>query len=382
MNNNSSIIYTMKHKFFGLLIIWILIISLISTGCAQDEETYGFDSEKGLIAIGYVELEEVNINAKTPGKIAKLNVQEGQNVAPGDVIAEIENDQLIAKRSQVEAKVDQAKKAVELQSNIIEAKINQATGAYQAAQAQLEKAQQGARDQELEQAKAYFELMQATYERIEQLYENGAVAAQKLDEAKAELKVAEEKYKLAQEGAQAEDISAAEGLLKQAEGALAEANASKLQVQLAQQQYEEALAALEEVDTLIEDTKIKAPRAGIITEVNCKEGELVSSGMPIAKISDFNNILINVNIYETELQAIKLNQEVLVKFPSTGDAIFKGTVAKISSKSGFATKKATNNLDRDILAYKVVVKLQENGENNIFPGMTSYVQFVNHPELK
>jgi HlyD family secretion protein len=133
---------------------------------------------------------------------------------------------------------------------------------FQAAQAQLNKAQEGARSQEIEQAKAYYEMMEKTYARVLKLYDKGAIPAQKKDEVETQLKVAKEQYSMALEGARQEDVEAAQGLAIQAAGALSAAYASKLQVHLAEQKYQEALAGLDEVNSLIADTKIIAPMSG------------------------------------------------------------------------------------------------------------------------
>lgn len=359
------------------ILILTLALSFLLSGCGkQTAHVSGFNPEEGLILTGNVETQETDLNTKIPGKISKLYVEEGMEIKAGYLIAEIDNTQLLAKKAQIEAKVQMAKEAVELQKRIVDSNIKQASGAYKAAQAQLDKAHQGARNQELEQAKIYYEMMQKTYERVEKLYEKGAIAAQKKDEAEAQLKIAEQTYSLAQEGAQKQDITAAEGLVDKASGALIAANASKMQIQLAEQQYQEALAGLAEIESLIADTKIIAPKDGTVVEVNCAESELVSTGMPIVTIADLSNLELSLQVLESDLTQVKLGQKVRVKFIGTGEQLFEGTIKRISSKPGFATQKATNNQDSDVLAYEVKVEM-ENLENvEVYPGMTAYVQIA------
>ncbi|WP_227762422.1 HlyD family secretion protein [Zhaonella formicivorans] len=371
----------MKQKKTVHYIILPLLFTIFLGGCGEKTpaSTGGFDPDNGLIVSGIVETEEVDLNTKIPGKITKIYIEEGQEVQAGDLIAEIDNSQLLAKKAQVEAQVKAAKEAVELQSKIADSNVAQAEGAYKAALAQLEKAKKGARSQELEQAKTYFEMMQKTYERVTKLYEKGAVSQQKKDEAEAQLKIAEQKYSLAKEGAEQEDIEAAAGLVDKAQGALAAANAGKLQVQLARQKYEEAKAGLAEVESLLADTRVLAPKSGTITELNSKEGELVSTGMPIATIADLKHLELNLKVLETDLGQVGLGQKVNVKFAGTGNKVFKGTVKKIGAKPDFATKKALNNQESDILAYEVKVVVDNLEGARIYPGMTAYVQFPKQP---
>ena len=219
-------------------------------------------------------------------------------------------------------------------------------------------------------------MMVKTYARVSSLFDKGAIPAQKKDEVATQLAVAKEQYAMAQEGARTEDVQAAQGLANQAAGALSAANASKMQVDLAEQKYQEALAGLAEVDSLLADARIIAPKKGTVVELNCEPGELVSSGMPIATIGDLQNINLTLNVFESDLAGIQPGQEVAVHFTGTGDKIFAGTVKRISSKPHFATQRSTNNQEDDVLAYDVKVAVSQLGETTIYPGMTAYVQFA------
>lgn len=366
-----------KLPFLLLIVLLLILTSLFAAACSRANASGGgFDPEQGLVVSGTVESEEVDLNTKIPGKIAHIYVEEGQEVKAGDLIAEIDSTQLQAKKAQVEAQVKMAQEAVELQKKITDANVEQASGVFQAAQAQLNKAQEGARSQEIEQAKAYYEMMEKTYARVLKLYEKGAIPAQKKDEVETQLKVAKEQYSMALEGARQEDVEAAQGLAIQAAGALSAAYASKLQVELAEQKYQEALAGLDEVNSLIADTKIIAPKSGTVVELNCAEGELVSSGMPIATIGDLKEIFLNLNVYESDISQVHIGQEVKVRFNGLPNQTFTGIVKRISSKPSFATKKATSNQEDDVLAYEVKVKVTNLDEIRVYPGMTAYVQFV------
>ena len=228
-----------KLPFLLLIVLLLILTSLFAAACSRANASGGgFDPEQGLVVSGTVESEEVDLNTKIPGKVARIYVEEGQEVKAGDLIAEIDSTQLQAKKAQVEAQVKMAKEAIELQKKITDANVEQASGIFQAAQAQLNKAQEGARSQEIEQAKAYYEMMEKTYARVLKLYEKGAIPAQKKDEVETQLKVAKEQYSMAVEGARQEDVEAAQGLANQAAGALSAANASKLQVELARLSYD------------------------------------------------------------------------------------------------------------------------------------------------
>jgi len=156
---------------------------------------------------GQVEAREYNISSKVPGRIEQVMVQRGDQVAVGDLLYVINSPEL-------------------------NAKLMQAEGGRDAAQAQLEKADKGARIHQItaskdqwRKAQAAAKLRYATYLRINNLFEDGVLARQKRDEAFTQWqaanytqKAALAMYEMAKEGAREETKAAAAGQAKMAEG--------------------------------------------------------------------------------------------------------------------------------------------------------------------
>ena len=210
----------------------------------------------------------VNIFANIPGKLTVLNVNEGDQVNTGDVLAETDARELhlALKQAQAALKAAEAQVSItkatarikiEVQAEIAHASLDaaeaqlaqaralseakgtsqfkQATAAVTAAEATLKKALKGARDQEVQQAKAAvsgakasLENAQANFQRVQTLHEKEAISDQNFDSAKAQLDTAKaqhesviEQFKLVEEGARQEDITAAEAQLQQAQASLA-----------------------------------------------------------------------------------------------------------------------------------------------------------------
>lgn len=320
---------------------------------------------------GTVEGTEVDLNSKIPGRIVKLLVSEGDQVKAGQVIAKISDDELKAKETQALALVQaakdtlsQAEQGAALQEKISLSNITKASGAMNAAQAQLDKAHKGARSQEIIQAQANFDLWNKTYARVQRLYNQGAVPAQKLDEVKTQLEVARQTLSLANEGARQEDIRSAQGLVDQARAGVEAANAGMLQIKMAKDQvqaakakYNQALGGLQEVQAYLKDTEVRAPIDGTITMLAVDPGELISSGMPIATVTDTQNLWVEVKVKETELPKISLGQKAKVTLASNPGQSLPGTVVRIAKKPDFAAKRATNDRgEQDIFAYGVKIK--------------------------
>jgi len=370
------------------IVLAVLAAALILTGCSTSADSNGkeniFGTSEGLVYQGTIEAKEVSINSKIPGRILKILVEEGAEVKAGDVLVEIESEELKAKKAQAEALLQQAMAGYEAakgQEDAAQAGYDAAKGQLDAANSQLQKAENGARAQEIAQAQAYYELMQKTYDRVQKLYEKGAVSAQKRDEVYTQLEVAKQQLSIAKEGARVEDKSGAQALVNQAmagvQAALAKVDQAKAATQAAAEKVEQAKAGVAEVEAYLKDTKIAAPINGVVTEINAHEGELVSTGMSIAVVSDIENAWIEVQVKETDLEKITLGQNVEVKVPSYSKETFKGKVVRINQKPDFATKRATNdNGDFDIMSFGVKVELDDRGSKALRPGMTAFVRFV------
>lgn len=344
----------MKTKLAVLVLGGILLLTGCSGAEGAEQGAALYPEGEGIQAQGTIEVKEVSINTKVPGKVEAIKMEEGQEVKAGDLLISIASGEIQAKKGQLEAQIKQAQAAYKA-----------AQGQTEAARAQLAKAQNGARTEEIQQAKAAYELMEKTYERVNKLYEVGAVSEQKKDEVATQLEVSKQQYNMAQEGARSEDISAAQALVTQALS-MEEAAKGKL---------DQAKAGLEEVEVYLKDTQITSPISGTVTEVNVEEGELVSTGMSLATLSDLEKPWVEVQVKETDLASLYLQQPVKIKIPAYSDEIFTGKVVRINQKADFATKRATNdNGDFDIISFGVKIEI-DGGDTVIRPGMTAFVLF-------
>lgn len=318
------------------LLTWCLIIFVtifIVSGCSSIEKEASASSNT-LVVTGRVEATEVDVSSKIPGRIMNLRVKEGMEVKEGALLFQIDPKDLEVKKLQAEA-------------------------AVKAAEAQLNKALNGARKQQITQAKsvlaqaeAQVQLLEKKYERLLPLYEAEALPEDQLHELETKLNVARMQMDAARaqldlvlEGAQGEDIQALEA------------------------QYEGAKAKLKEVLINLEETEITAPISGNISMVICEQGELVGAGMPVITITDYSDVWVEVNIDETEIGKVKLGQGAEIRSKAYPQEILKGEVISINKNPDFAIKKSTNELnDQDIISYAVKIKLNAS-DKQLYPGM-------------
>ena len=298
-----------KKVIVALLII--VILGAIGYGVLKSTQ----HNEPEVITLqGQMQMQQTSIAAKVPGRIAQILVIEGDMVTIGQQL-------------------------IKMDSPEINAKINQARAGKQMAQSQLDKAENGARPQEIAQAKAAWlankaasDLAANTYERINRLYEEGLMARQKRDEAFAQslatqgqTEAARLQYDLAMEGARSEDKSAATAQVAQVDAKL-----------------DEALVAKEEAN-------LKSPIAGIVDNVIVSPGEVIGEGVPLLTLVDINKQWVVLNVTETYLNQFAIGQQFTGTIPalSSPDQPFTKsfTVYATSTLSDFATWRPTNSDD-------------------------------------
>ena len=119
-------------------------------------------------------------------------------------------------------------------------------------------------------------------------------------------------------------------------------------------------AKLKEVNTQYDYLKIKAPNDGLIIKKSIKAGELAMPSFPALILTDLSNLLIKTDISETNLNSIKIGQEVNIEIASQNFKT-KGIIEAIIPNTNGMT-------------HSFVLKISFNKENfHIYPGMYSKI---------
>ena len=327
-NNTAQTTNSTKSIILGIGIIAILMVLIASAG-------FIFFGEKEDIITGQVEVDEIRIAGKVPGRIAEFLVEEGQSVKEGDTLVRIYSPEVLAKLEQAEA----AKAAAEAQNQkaIAGARKEQKEGAYELWQ----------------KAKAGLEVAEKSFARVERLFKEGVVPAQKYDEVLAQLKAmqateraARSQYDMAINGAQREDKMAAQALVARASGAISE------------------------VDAYMKESALLAPSAGTVSEIFPHKGELVGTGAPIMNIADYTATRVLCAVREDKLAKIKHGSKLKATVPALGDKAIELSVVKMKDMGSYATWKATKPRDEhDLRTFELTLKPTTSIEG-LLPGMT------------
>ncbi|MEN6326471.1 MAG: efflux RND transporter periplasmic adaptor subunit [Syntrophomonas sp.] len=304
---------TISKRTAIVLVIGLVIVLGTAAYYSTREPVLGKGKET-LIVQSTLEMTEVNINAQIAGQIKQINIKEGDKVTRGMVLAAIDSNTLLAQKAQCEAGIEAMK-----------AQIGQAQAMEAGARATLQKVVKGAKPEEISQAKASFDLKQDNYDRKKSLCDGGAISKAELEAAATECEISKNQYQLLINGASQEDIAAAK----------ANVNAASSSISALQAQLKKAEASLAEIETYINKTVITTPADGIVTQLNVEAGELISTGLPIAVITEISDAWIQCSIMEDKLGQIKPGQAVKVTFPAYPGKTFCGRIAIINKSADF-----------------------------------------------
>ncbi|ATA94286.1 hemolysin secretion protein D [Capnocytophaga canimorsus] len=297
-----------------------IVIALLVFGTVIGLSIWFFASSEPDYLQGQVEARQINVAPKVPGRVKTIYKKEGEYVKAGELLLELESTEL-------------------------DAKLAQAQAAKSAALAQSNKAQRGARSEQIQgaynlwqQAKVAAELAEKTYQRVSNLYQDKVLPAQKKDEAYTQMialqkqeQAALSQYEMAKNGARSEDKEAASALVAQAQGVITEVEAYK------------------------EGAKVFAPADAEIQSIIPNEGEIVNAGYPVMNLIDTNDQWVVFNIREDKMKQYKIGNKFKGIVPALGNQQIEMEVKHIAVQADFATwtaTKAKGDFDRKTFAIK------------------------------
>jgi HlyD family secretion protein len=287
---------------------------------------------------GQVEVSEYRVSSKVPGRILEIRVKEGDYVKVGDTLAILDAPEVRAKMEQARSAEDAAA-ALELKAQN-GARQEQIQGAYQVWQ----------------QAKAGLEIAEKSYQRIQRLFDEGVVSAQKRDEVyanykamEAQCKAAESQYQMAQNGARREDKLAAAAQVGRAKG------------------------AVQEVNSYIHETVQIAQMEGEVSSIYPKVGELVGTGSPIMTISMMQDMWGSFNVREDQLNGMQVGSTIKAFVPAFNKEV-EMKVYYLKDQGSYAVWKATKaNGQYDLKTFEVRARPTEKFEG-LRPGMSLIIK--------
>ncbi|MDH6085808.1 efflux RND transporter periplasmic adaptor subunit [Umezakia ovalisporum] len=313
-----------------------------------------------------VPVQSVNISPKTPGVLAKLYVEQGDRVDQGKVLARMDVGEIPAQIQQNRANLAQA-------------------------QAQLNQARGGNRTQEIAQGKAQVDAAQAQVNftesqvnRYGKLTEQGVTSQQQLEQyisenqrAKASLVEAQKRLSLLESGSRSEEIAVREAAVTEARAALLLLQSGSRPEEIARLEavVKAAEGQLQAAEVRLQDTVIRAPLSGIVTQKYANVGAFVTpttsastsaSATSSSIVAVARGLEVLAQVPEVDIGRIEPGQQVEIVADAYPDQVFKGNVRLIAPEAV---------VEQGVTSFQVRVAL-DTGINKLRSGLNVNLTFL------
>lgn len=295
---------------------------------------------------GHVEATEVRVAPVVGGRILDLKVSEGDRVARGETLAQLDTADTELALARARAERDQA----EAQLRLLRA------GARQEDIRQAE-AQVAAAEAELGVAQAELASAEQDAERFEALLASSSGSRKQRDDAVARREVSRQRVQAARDRITA----ARENLARLRAGARPE------EIEAARARVAAVDAQIATLEKAMADAVVTAPLDGIVTETLSTAGELASPRAPMVVITDLDRAWADVYVDAPDVPRIRLGQAAELH-TDAGGAPIPGTVAYISPRAEFTPRNVQTAEDRSRLVYRVKITT-DNREGILKVGM-------------
>jgi len=275
---------------------------------------------------GRIEATDVDAASKLPGRIASIEVEEGEFVEAGQVIARMDTQVLQAQVLQGQAQMRQAQNSKLTAS----------------AQVRLRESEKVTAQAIVRQRQAEVSAAQKRHARSVILVKRNAMAQQQLDDDLARL----QSTQAALAAAQSQVISAEAGIA-----------AAQSQVIEAQSAVEATQASVERLQIDIEDSQLKAPRAGRVQYRIAEPGEVIGAGGKVLNLVDLSDVYMTFFLPEQQAGRVALGAEVRLVIDAVPQYVIPAEVSYVASVAQFTPKTVETASEREKLMFRVKARI-------------------------
>ncbi|WP_435954493.1 secretion protein HlyD [Dryocola sp. BD626] len=326
----------MKNK--KPLVALIVIIALVAA-CVGGWMWYQSERERPLQLFGNVDIRTVNLSFRVGGRLAALQVDEGDAIKAGETLGELDKGPYQNALQQAEANVA-------------------------AAQAKFDLVIAGYRDEEIAQAAAQVNQAQAAYDYAQNFYQRQqglwarrVISANDLenarsssDQAKATLKAARDKLSQYRTGNRPQEIAQAQASLQQAEAQLAQARLD------------------------LQDTTLIAPSDGTLLTRAVEPGSMLNAGSTVLTLSLTRPVWVRAYVNEVSLNRATPGTEVQIYTDGRPDKPYHGKIGFVSPTAEFTPKTVETPDLRTDLVYRLRIIVTD-ADDSLRQGMPVTVSF-------
>jgi HlyD family secretion protein len=247
---------------------------------------------------GRIEAEQVLVASKFAARIDKIFIEEGQYIEAGGKIAQLDMKQIESQYKASLAQIQQAQKAANEANTVLKVRKEEA------------------------------DLALSQWKRGNQLKEKGFLSDQDFDKLTTQKLTSESAVELAYAG------------VEQAKAAI-----------------DVATANAEQLESVLDDGLILAPRSGRIQYLLSQEGEVLAAGGRLAALLDLQQVYMSVFVPSQIMTRLPLDAQARLSFSSTPNIVVPAKVTFIASEAQFTPKAVETESERDNLMFKIKLSI-------------------------
>jgi HlyD family secretion protein len=305
----------------GLLLIALIVLALIGYFAWRHFRPKGL-GDAFASGNGRLEATELDVSAKSAGRISEILVNEGDFVEAGQIAARMDTQTLQAQLLQARAEEAEARNAVD-------------TALAQIKQRESERA---ASQAVVAQRQAEQRVAQSTAERTGVLAEQKAASIQEYENDVAQ-----------QQGSEAA-VLAAKAQVASGDASIVAAESQVLQ---AQSKVKAAIATEKRVQSEIDDSQLTTARAGRIQFRVAQPGEVVAAGGRVLSMVDLNDVFMNFFLPSASAGRVAMGSEVRIVLDAAPQYVIPASVSFVANVAQFTPKTVETESERQKLVFRV-----------------------------
>lgn len=312
----------------GQHILKLTFLVAVITGCKGGENDFD--------ASGVFEAKEIIVSSESSGKILELNIEEGTVLTEGQIIGNIDCENLNLQKAQLEASYD-----------AIGAKRNSSGPQVGILQSQIE-----TQKKQLAAQRQQYAVLEKEQKRVQKLVNAEAVPVKQLDDINGNLEVLQRQIEAGES-----QLNVTKQQITAAEQQIAIANRA---VMSEEKPMQERIAVME---NMIGKCEIQNPQAGTVLVKYAERNEMTAPGKALYKLADMTELKLRSYLTNGQLAKVKVGQEVQVLIDNGEDGYkeLKGVVEWISDKAEFTPKTIQTKDERANLVYATKIKVKNDG---------------------
>ncbi|RRV17251.1 HlyD family secretion protein [Pseudomonas saudiphocaensis] len=275
---------------------------------------------------GRIEATEIDLATKLGGRVLEINVDEGDFVQPGQVLARMDTEVLQAQLTQSQAQVRQAENAILTAEALVA----------------MRESEKATAEAVVQQRQAELTAAQKRHRRTETLVARNAMARQQLDDDLAAMQSAQ----AALAAARSQVLSAQAGI-----------TAARSQVIEAQSAVEATKASVARLQADVRDSELKSDRVARVQYRVAQPGEVLGAGGRLLNLVDLADVYMTFFLPGRQAGRVAIGADVHLVLDAVPQYVIPAKVSYVASVAQFTPKAVETESEREKLMFRVKARL-------------------------